>query len=558
MKFNKLFVMALCIICVLSMYASAAVIDAPRINADTSVVTVSGSIPDVDSPGMITYEIIYPEKYTEDFDVTNAEDIKDKLLDFGQAFYNADGTYTFDVQFADKSGDYTICVCAPVCGKDTCTYFYSSKEDKFRFIEDAADAKTASELYGIMDLENEESVFLKSFGIDYSTIDAVGNKTDFSKILHNINSEFKPTKENMKRLTDNIELSLVVASFNEKTVKDASEYFETLLFNEKLIAAYEKLEERKANVDASLMGKSFMTEDGATLSSINDAFFESVILTMVNDRTSWNDIIYIADNFHDELDLDYKDYEKNVKDKGSFAKDFGRNYSTTKDFAKAFNKAIPEGKSSGGGSSGGGGGGFSGTSVVTPQGATSSVPDMDVISGNFFADVPESHWAYASIKELTDKNILNGTGAGNFEPARTITREEFVKVMVASLGLTSEAEVSFADFDASKWYAPYVKKAVAAGLISGYSDGRFGVGDGVRRCDMAVMICRALGLNSAENNIIFADDTNIPDYAKDAVYALKTAGIVSGDTDGNFNPTAYLTRAECAQVISTMMKGAVK
>lgn len=480
------------------------------------------------------------------------------MLTFGQIFHSADGSYTFDVQFADESGDYTIRIFAPSVGTEDITYFYAAKADKLKYVENAAGAVSSEKLYEIMDLGNPESVFLKSFGIDYSAIDAVDSKTDLSKILYNVNKENKPSKDNMDSLTKNLDLALVVAAFNENKIENASDYFDVLALDKKLIDAYGELDDdRKTTVDSSLMNKGFMIKEGEKLSSVNGTFFESVILTTVNNRKSWNEIIYVADKFHEELGLDYKDYEKNVKDKGSFAKDFARNYTSTEAFAKAFNKAIPDGKSSGGSSSGGGGG-FSGTSVVTPQGTIPSVPSMDSITGTLFNDVPENHWAYADIKALNDKNILSGTGAGNFEPSRTITREEFVKVMVSALDLTDEGQMSFGDVDSSSWYAPYVSRAVKAGLVSGYPNGNFGVGEGIRRCDMAVILCRALNLTAQNATSAFADDAAIPDYARGYVYAIKNAGIISGDANGNFNPTAYLTRAECARVMAQMMKGVVK
>ena len=51
---------------------------------------------------------------------------------------------------------------------------------------------------------------------------------------------------------------------------------------------------------------------------------------------------------------------------------------------------------------------------------------------------------------------------------------------------TSAANSTFADVLPGQWYTPWVEQAAAKGLMSGYSDGRFGPKDNVtftaRKC----------------------------------------------------------------------------
>ena len=61
-----------------------------------------------------------------------------------------------------------------------------------------------------------------------------------------------------------------------------------------------------------------------------------------------------------------------------------------------------------------------------------------------------------------------------------------------------------------------------------------------------------------ENDLIpyveFADNADIAGYASDNVYALKYAGIMKGDENGNFNPVNPANRAEAAMVIYSVIK----
>lgn len=551
---------------------SAAVIDTPEINSDTSVVTVSGEISGMLPMGKITYEIVRPLKYTDNFDVSSNQELEEKILAYGQTFANKDGEYTFDIQFGEESGEFNIRIYAEGYGLlDVYPYYFTSKSTKETLIGQIEGAESAASLYTIMDLGNPDSEVLKSFGISYEKADNIENKINFAKVLYNLNLENKPNAQKMDLLNKNFDLAVIISELNESKIANVSENFVNLKIDEKLKTAYtSKLSsERKATVDSALIGRGLMLEDGAKLKTVNDAFFEALILNMVNRRESWNEIIYVADNFHTELGLNYSDYSANVADKGTFAASFGRSYLSIQAFKQAFNDAIPEDGNGGGGSGTGGGlggssgggassGPLSGSTVVGAPSGQPSVPSMDEVSDEFFSDVPETFWGYKYIKELTEKNILSGTGNNLFEPERTINREEFVKIIVLALGIKDETEISFSDLDSSAWYVPHVKKAVANGIISGYPDGRFGVGDGVLRADMAVMICRALGISEKVETAAFEDDAEIPEYARDAVYILRDNKLISGDDANNFNPMDFCTRAECAKVISELMNGVKK
>ena len=128
-------------------------------------------------------------------------------------------------------------------------------------------------------------------------------------------------------------------------------------------------------------------------------------------------------------------------------------------------------------------------------------------------------------------------------------------VEATDINVNSKA-TSFADVDGSAWYAPYVAAGVDAGLINGITADTFGVGSQIKRQDMAVMIVRILdGKNIAvtQTSEEFDDDFDITDYAKNAVYKVRDAGIINGYADNTFAPNASLTRAEAATVIIKLL-----
>ena len=67
------------------------------------------------------------------------------------------------------------------------------------------------------------------------------------------------------------------------------------------------------------------------------------------------------------------------------------------------------------------------------------------------------------------------------------------------------------------------------------------------------MCARILGSVSTDAKAdLFADDYDIADYAKEAVYKLKELGILSGTGENKFEPNGLCTRAMTAKIIDLL------
>ena len=135
-----------------------------------------------------------------------------------------------------------------------------------------------------------------------------------------------------------------------------------------------------------------------------------------------------------------------------------------------------------------------------------------------------------------------------------------MKMLIATFDLRLVGEdVSFTDVPKDAWYYEYVKTAYLAGAVNGISEIHFGVGENITRQDICVMTYRMLRecdvvLPAEYTNNIFLDSVEISEYAVKAVTALQTAGIINGDTNGNFNPKATATRAETAKIMYSVLQ----
>lgn len=205
----------------------------------------------------------------------------------------------------------------------------------------------------------------------------------------------------------------------------------------------------------------------------------------------------------------------------------------------------------GGGTQGGGP-----SSSVTGGALAPTTPVTPTPTG--FKDVASNHWAYSYVTELSQKGIISGYDDNTFRPNNSVTREEFVKMIVGASGLyKADAQCEFTDVPQNAWYYPYVASAYVNEIVSGVTDTEFGVGSNITRQDVAVIAARIL--KRFKDNVTIPESTTltdidtVSDYATDSVKLLNGMGIINGYDDGSFMPKNTLTRAEAATIICKLI-----
>jgi len=162
------------------------------------------------------------------------------------------------------------------------------------------------------------------------------------------------------------------------------------------------------------------------------------------------------------------------------------------------------------------------------------------------------HWASESIRKGLIRGIVNGYSDNTFKPNQALTRAEFtVMLMKAMKPAGTAGDLGFTDADRiGAWAELPIAQAVSAGIVGGYADGSFKPSAPISRAEMAVMLAKALKVDlSAKPETGFADDADIPAYAKAASKALRDAGILKGRDGGVFAPSEAVTRAEAITAI---------
>ncbi len=168
-----------------------------------------------------------------------------------------------------------------------------------------------------------------------------------------------------------------------------------------------------------------------------------------------------------------------------------------------------------------------------------------------FTDI-SGHWAEQYINEMAEAGVINGMTETTFVPDASVTRGQFVKLIVAALGLKEEGSTDV------HWAMPYVNTAKANNLINeaipvATADE---LETPITREEMAsIVVAAAKSKNvtiDTANDSAFSDAASISAWAADDVVGAVALGIVTGFEDGTFKPADGATRGQAATMLSRL------
>jgi len=160
-----------------------------------------------------------------------------------------------------------------------------------------------------------------------------------------------------------------------------------------------------------------------------------------------------------------------------------------------------------------------------------------------FTDIG-GHWAATQVEKWNARGVVQGDH-GKFEPDRALTRAEWVALINRAFQLPNVKSSQFSDVQETDWYASEIQSAVAAGYIEGYEDGQFKPTANLSREQAAVTLAKLLKLKQDNTvSVSFNDDDQISGWSKSSVYAAVNSGLMRGYASQEFHPKDHLTRAE--------------
>lgn len=172
-----------------------------------------------------------------------------------------------------------------------------------------------------------------------------------------------------------------------------------------------------------------------------------------------------------------------------------------------------------------------------------------------FSDVKESDWFYKGVSYVVENGMMNGVGNDQFAPNAPLTREMLAVVLYNMEKQPESTGVNpFADVKADMWYTDAIVWANANGIVAGYDDSTFGLGDSITREQLATILYRYAqlkGYDVTEKADLtgYTDSTAISGYAVEAMQWANANGIVNGMTETTLAPQGTATRAQ----VTTML-----
>ncbi|TKH45054.1 adhesin [Paenibacillus terrae] len=168
------------------------------------------------------------------------------------------------------------------------------------------------------------------------------------------------------------------------------------------------------------------------------------------------------------------------------------------------------------------------------------------------ADI-KGHWAEKAINTFVKLQFIKGYENGQFKPNGNITRAEFAMLVSRVFDISGDADHSAAMSDiSSHWAKGAIEKLASAGVIGGYGDGTFKPNQTISREEIVIILSRIVNLSSVNKDDSkgnFTDLSSASSYATNAIKDVAEAGIITGKSDGVFDPQGNATRAEALTIM---------
>lgn len=194
-------------------------------------------------------------------------------------------------------------------------------------------------------------------------------------------------------------------------------------------------------------------------------------------------------------------------------------------------------------------------------------PDVFQSPYTNFSDIKSNHWCIEEIRGMKAKEIISGYPDGNFYPYKSITRAEFIKIVMSACGIyykpgdqyrTANYYDKYTDLK-GHWAGSYCTLALAEGWVKPKSESAFKPNEEITREESASVLWNIISSNRAKNvkslikndtlTTTYKDDNMINEEYRSAVAHLYINKIMTGYINKLFLPGKEITRAEVCKIV---------
>ena len=181
-------------------------------------------------------------------------------------------------------------------------------------------------------------------------------------------------------------------------------------------------------------------------------------------------------------------------------------------------------------------------------------------AGQKFTDVSSTRdsWCYTQVMKVSEAGLMDGLRGNYFGKNDPLTRVQIVKSLYNYCG-ERPATVRldyFSDMPEDGLSATAIVWAGEKGIISGYSNGKFGPYDSLTREQMVTILYNAAGRPATSTAALaqFSDRGQVADYAVNAFAWAISNHVVSGTSNTTLSPQGTATRAQMAVILTRYLE----
>ena len=177
-----------------------------------------------------------------------------------------------------------------------------------------------------------------------------------------------------------------------------------------------------------------------------------------------------------------------------------------------------------------------------------------------FKDVIKSAWYANAVEFAAARGITSGTGNENFSPKKSLTRAQFLVMLMKAYGISPDTESgnNFTD-GGNSYYTGYLSTAKRLGITVGTGNNMYSPHREITREEMITMAYKALEVigqlpegTSGRAITDYEDAGQVSVWAKEAMGLFAETGILGG-SGNKLNPKVKANRAEMVQLLYNLL-----
>ena len=178
----------------------------------------------------------------------------------------------------------------------------------------------------------------------------------------------------------------------------------------------------------------------------------------------------------------------------------------------------------------------------------------------FFKDVAVDAWYYRAVCFIAARKIASGTAIGMYSPEASLSRGQFIVMLMKAYNIAPEKNLNDNFVDASNtYYTEYLAAAKRLKISEGIGNNMFAPDRMITRQEMFTLLYNTLKIlgqlpkgKGDKTLSYFKDIYNIAPWSREPIIFLIETGILMGIED-KLCLTDIATRAEMAQILYNLL-----